>query len=112
MICWYCWSESFRLAELPPPPPPPKDFGNQPASASPVPHGPLAGAGSFWQVVGDGSVTARDLLGQLLGKGFQARLVGTPDGAWVMAGPYTNKQALNTAKAALEAAGCHPLRIW
>jgi beta-lactamase regulating signal transducer with metallopeptidase domain len=95
----------------PPPPPPPKDFGNQPASASPVP-GPLAGAGSFWQVVGDGTATARALLGQLLGKGFQARLVGTPDGAWVMAGPYTNEQALNTAKAALEAAGFHPLRVW
>ena len=99
----------------PPPPPPPKDFGNQPASASADPHR-LPGQGTesekFWQVTGDGSATARALLGQLLGKGFQARLVGTPDGAWVMAGPYTNEQALNTAKAALEAAGFHPLRVW
>jgi hypothetical protein len=39
-------------------------------------------------------------------------LAGTPDGAWVMAGPYTNEQALNRAKAELEAAGFHPLRVW
>jgi beta-lactamase regulating signal transducer with metallopeptidase domain len=99
----------------PSPPPPPKDFGNQPASASPGPYlHPGQGSDSerFWQVTGDGSVTARALLGQLLGKGFQARLAGTPDGAWVMAGPYTNEQALNRAKAELEAAGFHPLRVW
>jgi hypothetical protein len=99
----------------PPPPPPPKDFGNQPASASPIPHGlpgPLAATGSFWQVVGDGTATARDLLGQLLGKGFRGKLVGTPEAAWVMAGPYSNEQALNRAKGELEAAGVHPLRVW
>ena len=99
----------------PPPPPPPKDFGNQPASASAGPHR-LPGQGpdseKYWQVTGDGSATARALLGQLLGKEFRGRLVGTPDGAWVMAGPYTNEQALNQAKAALEAAGFHPLRVW
>jgi len=99
----------------PPPPPPPKDFGNQPASASPAPHrlpGLVTDTGSFWQVTGDGSATARALLGQLLGKGFRGRLVGTPEGVWVMAGPYSNEQALNTAKAELEAAGVHPLRVW
>jgi beta-lactamase regulating signal transducer with metallopeptidase domain len=99
----------------PPPPPPPKDFGNQPASASPIPHGlpgPLAATGSFWQVVGDGTATARDLLGQLLGKGFRGKLVGNPEAAWVIAGPYSNEQALNKAKAELEAAGVHPLRVW
>jgi tetratricopeptide (TPR) repeat protein len=99
----------------PPPPPPPKDFGNQPASASPIPHGlpgPLAATGSFWQVVGDGTATARDLLGQLLGKGFRGKLVGTPEAVWVIAGPYSNEQALNRAKAELEAAGVHPLRVW
>jgi beta-lactamase regulating signal transducer with metallopeptidase domain len=99
----------------PPPPPPPKDFGNQPASASPIPHGlpgPLAATGSFWQVVGDGTATARDLLGQLLGKGFRGKLVGTPEAVWVIAGPYSNEQALNEAKAELEAAGVHPLRVW
>jgi cell division septation protein DedD len=99
----------------PPPPPPPKDFGNQPASASPGPRrlpGQSPESERFWQVTGDGSATARALVGQLLGKGFRAKLVGTPEGAWVMAGPYTNEQALNTAKAALEAAGFHPLRVW
>jgi beta-lactamase regulating signal transducer with metallopeptidase domain len=98
-----------------PPPPPPKDFGNQPASASPIPHGlpgPLAATGSFWQVVGDGTATARDLLGQLLGKGFRGKLVGTPEAVWVIAGPYSNEQALNRAKAELEAAGVRPLRVW
>ena len=105
-------------AALPPPPappPPPEDFGNQPASASPIPHGlpgPLAATGSFWQVVGDGSATARALVGQLLGKGFRAKLVGNPEGVWVMAGPYSNEQALNRAKAELEAAGVHPLHVW
>ena len=102
-------------AAPPPPPPPPKDFGNQPASASPIPHGlpgPLAATGSFWQVVGDGTATARGLLGQLLGKGFRGKLVGTPEAVWVIAGPYSNEQALNKAKAELEAAGVHPLRVW
>ena len=98
----------------PPPPPPPEDFGNQPASASP---GPRRFPGQpdserFWQVTGDGGVTARTLLGQLLGKEFRGRLVGTPESAWVMAGPYSTEQALNQAKAALEAAGFHPLRVW
>jgi len=45
-------------------------------------------------------------------KGFPAKLVGTPEGVWVMAGPYSTEQALNQAKAALEAAGVHPLRVW
>jgi hypothetical protein len=72
----------------------------------------LAATGSFWQVTGDGSATARALLGQLLGKGFRGKLVGTPEAVWVIAGPYSNEQALNTAKAELEAAGVHPLRVW
>jgi beta-lactamase regulating signal transducer with metallopeptidase domain len=99
----------------PPPPPPPKDFGNQPASASPGPYlhpGQVSDSGKYWQVTGDGSATARALLGQLLGKEFRGRLVGTPESAWVMAGPYSTEQALNQAKAALEAAGFHPLRVW
>jgi hypothetical protein len=90
-------------------------FGNQPALAAPGPHrlpGQVSDSERFWQVTGDGGVTARTLLGQLLGKEFRGRLVGTPDGAWVMAGPYTNEQALNRAKAELEAAGVHPLRVW
>jgi beta-lactamase regulating signal transducer with metallopeptidase domain len=99
----------------PPPPPPPKDFGNQPASASPGPYlhpGQVSDSEKFWQVTGDGSLTARALVGQLLGKGFRAKLVGNPEGVWVMVGPYSNEQALNTAKAELEAAGVHPLRVW
>jgi beta-lactamase regulating signal transducer with metallopeptidase domain len=99
----------------PPPPPPPEDFGNQPASASPGPRlhpGQASDSEKYWQVTGDGSATARALLGQLLGKGFRGKLVGTPEGVWVMAGPYSNEQALNRAKAELEAAGFHPLRIW
>jgi hypothetical protein len=48
----------------------------------------------------------------LLGKGFRGKLVGTPEAAWVMAGPYSNEQALNRAKGELEAAGVHPLRVW
>jgi hypothetical protein len=66
----------------------------------------------YWQVTGDGSATARALLGQLLGKEFRGKLVGTPEAVWVMAGPYSTEQALNQAKAALEAAGFHPLRVW
>jgi beta-lactamase regulating signal transducer with metallopeptidase domain len=99
----------------PPPPPPPKDFGNQPASASPGPYlhpGQVSDSEKFWQVTGDGSVTAGALLGQLLGKGFHPKLVGTPEAAWVMVGPYSNEEALNKAKAALEAAGVRPLRVW
>jgi beta-lactamase regulating signal transducer with metallopeptidase domain len=99
----------------PPPPPPPKDFGNQPASASPGPSrhpGLSPDTGSFWQVIGDGSATAKALVAQLLDKGFPARLVGTPDAVWVMVGPYSNQQALNKAKAELEAAGVRPLRMW
>jgi beta-lactamase regulating signal transducer with metallopeptidase domain len=99
----------------PPPPPPPKDFGNQPASASPGPRlhpGQVSDSGSFWQVTGDGSATARALLGQLLGKGFRGKLVGTPEAVFVMVGPYSNQQALDKAKAELEAAGVHPLRVW
>ena len=98
-----------------PPPSPPKDFGNQPASAAPGPHrlpGQWPQSAKFWQVTGDGSATARALLGLLLGKGFTAKLVGTPESVWVMAGPYSNEQALNRAKAELEAAGVHPLRVW
>jgi cell division protein FtsN len=52
------------------------------------------------------------LLGRLLGKEFRAKLVGTPEGVWVMVGPYSNGQALSRAKAELEAAGVHPLRVW
>jgi hypothetical protein len=99
----------------PPPPPPPKDFGNQPASASPGPRlhpGQGSDSEKFWQVTGDGSATARALLGRLLGKEFRAKLVGTPEGVWVMVGPYSNEQALNRAKAELESAGFHPLRVW
>jgi hypothetical protein len=48
----------------------------------------------------------------LLGKGFRGKLVGTPEAVWVIAGPYSNEQALNKAKAELEAAGVHPLRVW
>jgi beta-lactamase regulating signal transducer with metallopeptidase domain len=99
----------------PPPPPPPMDFGNQPPSASQAPHrlsGQSPDTGSFWQVTGNGSETARALLGQLLGKGFRGRLVGTPDAVFVMVGPYSNQQAVERAKAELEAAGVHPLRVW
>jgi len=99
----------------PPPPPPPKDFGNQPASASPAPPRPpglAPDSEKFWQVTGDGAATARALLGQLLGKGFPAKLVGSPEATWVMAGPYSNEQALSRAKAELEAAGVHPVRVW
>jgi beta-lactamase regulating signal transducer with metallopeptidase domain len=99
----------------PPPPPPPIDFGNQPASASPGPRrlpGQSPESEKFWQVTGDGSATARALVGQLLGKGFRAKLVGTPEAVWVMVGPYSNEQALNRAKAELEAAGFRPLHVW
>jgi len=65
-----------RSAALAAPPPPPKDFGNQPASASPIPTGSLARwplQGSFWQVVGDGTATAegstRPVAGQGLSRG-------------------------------------------
>jgi len=30
------------------------------------------------------------LVGQLLDKGFPAKLLGSPDGVWVMAGPYSS----------------------
>jgi|SRR5271157_531426 len=99
----------------PPPPPPPKDFGNQAASASQAPRrlpGQWPDSGSFWQVVGDGSATAKALVSQLLDKGFPARLVGIPGGVYVMVGPFSNQQALDKAKAELEAAGVRPLRVW
>jgi tetratricopeptide (TPR) repeat protein len=99
----------------PPPPPPPKDFGNQPASASPGPRrvsGQFPDTESFWQVTGDGNATAKALVSQLRDKGFGAKLVGTPEAVWVMVGPYSNKQALDKAKADLEDAGIHPLRVW
>ena len=102
----------------PPPPPPPaprEGFGNQPASASPAPHSPHGqgpDSGEFWQVTGDGSATAKALVAQLLAKGFHVRLVGTPDDVFVMVGPYSNQQALDKAKAELESAGVHPLRVW
>ncbi len=106
------------LTPPPPPPPPPKDFGNQPVSASPA-HPRLPGqspdSGSFWQVIGDSNATGNDLVAQLLDKGFPARLVklvGTPDAVYVMVGPFSNQQALDKAKADLEAAGVRPLRVW
>ena len=103
------------ITAAPPPPPPPEGFGNQPASASPGPRlhpGQSPDSGTFWQVAGDGSATAKDLVAQLLGKGFPARLVGTPAAVFVMVGPYSDPQALDRAKAALEAAGVRPLRVW
>ena len=45
-------------------------------------------------------------------KGFLARVVGTPEAVWVMAGPYSDEKALNKAKGELEAAGVHPLWVW
>jgi tetratricopeptide (TPR) repeat protein len=106
---------SLPAVAPPPPPPPPEGFGNQPASASPA-HPRLPGqspeAGSFWQVIGDGNATAKDLAGQLRDRGFRAKLVGTPDAVFVMVGPYSDPQALDNAKAELEAAGVRPLRVW
>jgi cell division protein FtsN len=108
---------SLPAVAPPPPPPPPNSFGNQPASASPARHrlpGQSPEAGDFWQVIGDGSVAAKDLADELRAKGFPARLVklmGTPEAVYVMVGPYSNQQALDKAKAELEAAGVHPLRV-
>lgn len=115
---------SIGPAPGPPPPPPPPPAAVKTAGAVPASARPASAASShsrsYWQVVSqDAAMPANTLLGLLRSKGFQAMLLmqnaaggqGTLE-VKVMAGPYSDAQALEQAKAALEKAGFKPIQVW
>jgi beta-lactamase regulating signal transducer with metallopeptidase domain len=109
-------SPALAAPPPPPPPPPPAAVAGQIASAVPMPqpHNPSERPGMFWQVLGADGLTANALIGSLKQKGFNASAVMAAHDnlVRVVAGPYSDVQSFEQAKAAIEAAGFRVLRQW
>lgn len=104
---------TWTVAPPPPPPPPPPMSGSAPASDAAMPVN-YQKQGTFWQVLGAGPMSAKQLIDELQAAGFPAGSVrnSQDEKVRVVVGPYQDDASLAGARTRLEAAGYRVIRSW